>query len=808
LNVKEKTIVLEDIEALETTIDLIKNFDEKIIIKKRKFNDNKYKNQIAHLKHLYKENEKKTFNEFKKILRKLRSIVSKDVIPDLYYIIGGHGGVIINDIGFCEFDSPIFAIDSLLKKMQLAITTNMPYNLEIAVCCLEWLNEKYPEKISEFLKLFNLGKFEIVNSTYSQPYNLIISPESNLKQFEYGIESLHKLGLDSNIYYCSESSIHPQIPQMLKGFHLKYGSLRTRLLGVSPTSSSPRISWKGLDNTAIDAIIDQSGVFNGEYWHGMFFNELPSLLFQAVARPFMNHILYSSFDDFVMPQPYQEKVWRVSKFSNVFGRFLLCSEVFEQIIKDGEYKYRRDDFSIGDYVFLSSELFLHNKNSEICIITAEIMNFILGVFNRRNDDSFFTEIWKKLLLTQAHDCYAVPFIRTGDYSQAQFTKEVFNNLKLTENESSISSLSIQMHKEIQNRCKKFIGKSLNFLIEDLARDEKNLTQPIKSVLIFNPTIYPRNDIVSIQYINLELKFVVEIPAFAYKIFTTEEINIKNLNHEKRFLYRIKILEDLQTLEIKFMDEVVYELKFQTHFNYELILDEEFADNVEERNIIIGKSKKEGFKVQITQYKDVNRLEFIFDSNSVKELIFIPKFKINRSFINYPFGIEETKKTKIQTLDFLWLKGQKQGIIFVQKNSQQFLINHENFEIRNLMRKNGKYEFAISITDDLNSISPLFYVNSYYFKLLGITFDRDFESNSYMDQFISIEPEVSLINLWRRENGSYIRLFNPTNREVNITLSGKLVKKPLKELDFIGNEITLVDSNKLKFEPWKIKTIKF
>jgi len=93
-------------------------------------------------------------------------------------------------------------------------------------------------------------------------------------------------------------------------------------------------------------------------------------------------------------------------------------------------------------------------------------------------------------------------------------------------------------------------------------------------------------------------------------------------------------------------------------------------------------------------------------------------------------------------------------------------------------------------------------------LLGKTFDRNFELNDYTNQFISIEPNISLVNLWSRKEGSYLRLFNPTNREVNIKLSGKFVKKPLKELDFIGNEITLVESNKLKFEPWKIKTFKF
>jgi len=181
LNEKDKKISLEDIEALDAIIDLVKEFDEKIIIKKPRFNSIKYKNRITQLKRLCNKDEEKTLKEFKKILRKLRSTIKKDVLPDIYYIIGGHGGVIINDIGFCEFDSPIFAIDSLLKKMKIAIQTNMPYNIEIAICCLEWLNDNYPEKISEFLKLCNLGKFEIVNSTYSQPYNLIIGPESNLK---------------------------------------------------------------------------------------------------------------------------------------------------------------------------------------------------------------------------------------------------------------------------------------------------------------------------------------------------------------------------------------------------------------------------------------------------------------------------------------------------------------------------------------------------------------------------------------------------------------------------------------------------
>ena len=204
---------------------------------------------------------------------------------------------------------------------------------------------------------------------------------------------------------------------------------------------------------------------------------------------------------------------------------------------------------------------------------------------------------------------------------------------------------------------------------------------------------------------------------------------------------------------------------------------------------------------------MNRLEFFIDTNSLKEVILKPKLKIERSLINYPFGIEETKRSRIQTLDFLWLKGYKQGIIYIQKNSQKFIINRKNFETRNLLFTKGKFEFAISITDETDSISPLFYVNSFYFKLLGINFDGNFELNKISDSFLSVKPSISVINLWRRENSSYLRLFNPSNKEVNIQLEGELIKNQLKEIDFNYNEISLLESNELRIKPWKIKMFK-
>ena len=798
---------LEDIQALDTIINLVEEFVEKNIVRKKKTNFNKIRERFNNLKDIKEEEKQKKL--YQNILNKLFSIIKRDLISNPYFIIGGHGGIIINDIGFCEFDSPSLAMEDLLKKMQLAIETNMPYNIEIAISCLEWLDKNYPDKIIEFLKLFKRGRFEIINPSYSQPYNLIIGPESNIKQFEYGLNVLQQLGLSSNIFYCSESSLHPQIPQILKGFNIKYGSLRTRILGVNPTSNSAYINWTGLDNTTIDSIIDQSGVFNGEYWHGTFFKEIPNLLFQSVARPFMEYIIYSNLEDFRNRQPLQEEIWRISKFSEIFGKFLQCSEFFEIIERNGEFKYKRDEFLLGNFIFIQSELFLQNKNSEIILLSAEIINCILGIFSMKSNDNLLEDLWKKLLLTQTHDCYAVPFIRPGDYTQAQLGKEELKKLELKLTNISISDLGIQIHKDIQSKCQDFIKISLSQLVKELGQEKNDSKNLSNRIFVFNPTCYTRNDVITINsQQEIEFKIIEDIPGFGYKIVSYSEENKTETQKNSVFLYNMEILEDLKTIQVKFKKKEVFELKFNSKRDYKLYLEEQYQDNVVQWLVIVGKLKDKAFKIKLVQFKGINRLELYINSILLQEIILNPLIEIKKSIINYPFGIEETKRSNIQTLDFMWLKGPEHGIIYIQKNSQKFKIDRAKFNIRNLLTKNGRYELAISITNENDSISPLFYVNSFYFKLLASLIDEKFDFVKRIDSFLSIDSPISAINMWRRKKGSFIRLFNPTNKRKSIELNGDLVKDHLEELDFNYNVLASLRSRNINLDPWKIKILKF
>ncbi len=806
---EQKEIFIEDIKALKSIFDLFLIFINKFPIKKPKFNTDKFRAKLDNFEQKLHQNEEITRKDFVNLLNKLKSTIQKVVVPELLYILGWHGGIIIKDTGFCEFDDPSYSLDRILKSMRLALDNQMPYNLEVAVSCLKWLNERESERFEDFLNLFKQGKCEIINPSYSQPYSLIISQESNLKHFEYGLKNLKKIGLDSNMYYCSESSIHPQIPQILKGFNIKYASLRTRLLGVNPTAISPHINWIGLDNTSVDAIVDQPGIFNGEYWHGTFFQELPNLLFQAVARPFMKRIVYSNLEDFMNYMPYQEEVWRLSKFSNVFGKFLSFSEFFELTEKDGDFKYIRDEFHLSDYVFQSSKLFLYNKNSEIFISVCEILNTILYCFNKESKDTLFENLWEKLLPIQAHDCYVGPHIRSGDYSQTQLNIEELRKINLTKNPNSISELSIQIHKEIQDTCNNHMNVALSEIATEILKDRIDIDKNPNTLFVFNPTPYSRRDVVSIPMDQKKIhrKFIAEVPGFGCKFYSTGEDHNQVLKSKPHFLYDIKISNELKKIEVNYKNKPIYELSFLPLISYNLELKEKYSNDLEEKYIFRGNAKNQSFTVEIAQFSGINRLEFTLETNSKNHVIITPKVNILKSLINYPFGIEETRRRQIQTLDFLWLKGINEQIIYIQKNSQRFEINQGNFELKNILYDKGRYEFAIVITDKSDSLSVLKFVYSYYFRLVGISINTQRDIHDEEKSFLSIKPPLPIVSLCRRKTGLYFRTFNPTNEVIDVNLKGKMVGNQVKEVNFLLDEITSDKSNITKIRPWKIKTFK-
>ncbi|MHA1272267.1 MAG: hypothetical protein ACTSQP_12480 [Promethearchaeota archaeon] len=796
----------EDINALSNVIKLIKDFYENLLLSFKK-ND---------LKRIYKNFEAlisaKTDNTqeilFKKIINQLNKIISRNISPEIYYIIGLHGGIIIDDIGFCEFDSPEYVLDILIKKLEIAIKNNIPLNLEIAVSCFEWLKNHYPKKFSELLNKVRDGKIELINPSYAQPYNLIIGPESNIKHFEFGLRALKKMGLKCHIFYCSEASYHPQIPQILKGFGLKYGSLRTRLLGLNPASHSAVIKWVGLDGTEIPALIDQAGLYNGEYFHGTFFKQIPHLLTQALTRPFLKEILFSNIEDLVMDMPFQEDIFRISSFSELFGHFSTSTEILNRINIETCIKYRRDDFLLGNSLFILPELLLQNKKSEIALITAESVNCLANFYVKINNDSVLETLWRELLLIQAHDCYAVPFIKSGDYYNAQLNSEIVNKIKLTPTSFSLSELCFKKHALIQEKSERIQKECLDLLISELSNSGNN-EKNNNFFFILNPTSYPIKEY--IEFDNKDNGFIIEVPPFGFKAIKSlksERLESQKISANSEFIYEIFLAKDNTSLIVNYQNQQVYEISIKSQSNSDLKFNETLRKTSQFKQLIIFESISNGSKVSlyIIQYKDINRVEFCLKAEKIKEIILKPALKIHEIHINYPFGIEKTNRKEIQTLDFLILKDKDKSILLMHKNLHKFILDREKNEYKARIFNKGKFKFAISIIN--NDESPFYYLNSYYYNLNPIKLEENLIFPKMEMSFLKTNPLVPIINLFRRNNHSFLRLFNPTPKEIIIQITSAYNIKKFDVMNLNLIKIKEAEANNIRIKPWKIKTLRF
>ena len=136
-----------------------------------------------------------------------------------------------------------------------------------------------------------------------------------------------------------------------------------------------------------------------------------------------------------------------------------------------------------------------------------------------------------------------------------------------------------------------------------------------------------------------------------------------------------------------------------------------------------------------------------------------------------------------------------------------MINISYVSANNFSCSGSLYEIAISITEENDSVSPLYYVNSYYYKFLTIKINETLDFSKKSNSFLSIESPISVVNMWRRKTGSFIRLFNPNDRERITELRGELVDNQVRELDLNYNELALLESDNINVNPWEIKTLK-
>ncbi|MBN2157493.1 MAG: hypothetical protein JW776_15715 [Candidatus Lokiarchaeota archaeon] len=386
---------------------------------------------------------KKTRSRLGKSRKLTRAIFGVQERPKVYITLGVHGNILYSDIGYCEFDSPERVWKFIQKWADMAPV--LPIGFEIGICSLENLAKFYP-----IWKLFQKKNVEIINPLYSQPYLRHLGEESNIRQLKFGLEILKQNDISCGVYSSSEHTLHPQLPQLLYGFRIKNVYATTRLGGGAPTSYLPKLYWKGLDGTTIKCIVNQSGIPNGQVWHGKFFQELASLLFLAFSRPDLSWVLYENIEDVAYDFPEIQEIYdHIEEFehSNIhfrrFGDIFSNQCPFSRIIS-----WKIEDFPLQ---FMYSQVISEVRKLEDYLINQEAISSLLSLLDFEIPSPSFEEIWKRLLTAQNHDAYIVPYVTHGLYLLSQGLSEI-NPSGLTIEEKSLQILN-QAKTEIDEKTK-------------------------------------------------------------------------------------------------------------------------------------------------------------------------------------------------------------------------------------------------------------------------------------------------------------------------------------------------------------------
>jgi len=201
----------------------------------------------ANLMHYSLKNNSKKFRE-------------EYIYNDIYLIDACHGGIplwdwmLIKNGGlWFKFFWPVI-INEILYRCD---TYEINSVLEIDGYTFESMSIADSSSLDYLRQCIQMGKVEMVNGTYSQPFLQIVGNESCIRQFYEGLISIESVTNQQVTSYASqEPAFCIQLPQILNGFGFSLVLLRTHwaAFGSDPSFDSDMVEWQGPDYSTIRTI--------------------------------------------------------------------------------------------------------------------------------------------------------------------------------------------------------------------------------------------------------------------------------------------------------------------------------------------------------------------------------------------------------------------------------------------------------------------------------------------------------------------------------------------------------------------------
>jgi len=447
-----------------------------------------------------------------------------------YYIDGYHGGV----WGHYPDWNTQFMADMLQKHPYWKI------NLEIEPETWDKAEKTNPAAYANFKNLLsaqqNKNRLEYVNPAYGQSYMYNIEGESIIRQFSYGMKKLHEHFPD--ITFTSYSSEEPcftsALPQILTSFGIKYASLKnpnTCFGGYTAAHGGELVNWQGPDGTKILTVprYEVEKLLPNSTWQTTAWNNSPEYISAAFKAGIKTPV----------GMTLQDAGWKGGPFlgggdaPQQQNKYTTWREYFELVKNDPQpiWKVSQEDIKVslvwGSQVM--QRIAQQVRATENKLLGTEkllaIANFTSG--KTAWPQAAIDTAWTKLLLSQHHDCWIVPY--NGGQGNTWANKVVLwtNKVKVI-----ADSLTQNITKEFDNQDVEKSRKAFTVYNTQIQARNELVMVPLPAD-VGNPDFMISDDegkhfptqLVKDSLGKTRILFNAEVPAFGYKQFYIDKNSI-------------------------------------------------------------------------------------------------------------------------------------------------------------------------------------------------------------------------------------------------------------------------------------------
>ncbi|MBM3853573.1 MAG: hypothetical protein FJ399_10505, partial [Verrucomicrobia bacterium] len=340
-----------------------------------------------------------------------------------YFVRGWHGGLLTNRkvgseiVGYAEWGWPSFSMRWAEDRLRAAETQKTPTVNQVCGQTWDVIASFGLTELNRWKKASAAGLVETVKGMYSDAYLEVLGTESNLRQFEYGIKALALMGGESHTFALAydDFALHPQLPQILRGYGFKRAVLRCGNPGVVVGVDKETLLWRGLDGALIPAVpkyrsvpvaIIGSGPTGGPNG-GV--NTMARTLVAAEKAGFRT-VLAGGIQDHTMNM-HGEYEWEAfNAMAHVQASPVTFAGYFAAVPPPNEARYFTADEMVGrPWAWCGfgslNQMAREDRQLERLLVNAEKFATLASASGRPYPADLFEQAWKNLLSSQDHFVY-------------------------------------------------------------------------------------------------------------------------------------------------------------------------------------------------------------------------------------------------------------------------------------------------------------------------------------------------------------------------------------------------------------------